>query len=298
MVVVSVVEKAESKDGRDRIVGEEPNIDIVFEYKRTLVVVVSSIHDDENTVLMDPRVPRLGTELALGQSRDNRAFCKSRAPSQTSVKSWEVDLVYGSVDGDPKEDDDPLKKPPTVVWGSQMRLWYPPDFLDADGKRIENSAGDPFIPTIPRERSDLTLTIGRAELGIQVRQIHIALGKINSLRWAGFAPELVKFSQYGATKQWHQGRFHWNVTYSFIVRAEKWGVKVLDEGKRFRLAEGARAGELVAATDANGVITGEKVKLINGNRLPDRAEFQPQYLNFQMHEKADFTALNFPWWNN
>lgn len=301
MVVISVEEKVASKQGSDQIGPAERfggPLDIQFGYDRTLVIVVSSPSDDENTVLSDPRVPLLGTGLSLGRSRDARVFCLKRTPSQIGPTAWEVGLRYGPLGADPKEPDDPLKKPPTVNWGSQSRLWYPPSQIDADGVLIANSAGDPFIPTLPRELNDLTLSVGRAEAGLNIKAITRTLGKINRLPWAGFKKEVVKFAGFSANRHWHEGRPHWQVTYSFLIRGMGWGVRMLDKGKRFHLVgtAGSPVGALVAATDGNGVITGEEVLLANGFQKPPDAA--PQLLDFQMHEKADFAAIGFPWENN
>lgn len=297
MPVVSVEEKAVAKDGSERRRGNETEVN----RNRTLVVVVSSVDDDETTILRHNKVPRLGTSLSLGKSRDNRVFLLSQVPKQISPLGWEVALTYSTLSGsggDPIVGADPFSRAPEVVWGSTSRLWYPPDQKDADGKLIANSAGDPFIPTLPFEVNDLTLSVSRAEAGLNLVGIAETLGKINVQDWAGFGKEKVKFSGFSATEQWHQGQPYEWVSYSFLIRAMGWGVRMLDKGKRFHSA-GTVAnplGPLVAATDDNGVVTGGEVLLAGGKlKSPTLA---PQLLDFQMHERANFAAIGFPWINN
>lgn len=298
MPVVSVEEKAVDRDGSERRRGNETDVT----YNRTLVVVVSSPDDDELSILRHQKVPRLGTQLSLGKSRDNRVFLRSRIPTQIAPLGWEVALAYSTLSGsggDPIVGADPFQRAPEVVWGSTSRLWYPPNQTDADGLLIANSVGDPLIPTLPREVNDLTLSVSRAELGLNLVGIAETLGKINAQDWAGFGKEKVKFSGFSATEQWHEGKPYQWVSYSFLIRAMGWALFPVDKGLRaFATEQEADAGitQPAAVVDKNGVITTEPQLLRNG--IQKLKSFPPQFLRFQMHERADFAAIGFPWINN
>ena len=125
---------------------------------------------------------------------------------------------------------DPLNQPWEISWGF-IRSSVPIDRYVNDWPLV-NSAGESFDPPIMKDRYDLTLSIVRNQAVYNHILAADYIDSVNTDYFWGFGPGMVCVTDFSGHSQYAGDLGYWRVQYSFIMRADGWQRRKLDEGFR------------------------------------------------------------------
>ncbi len=248
--------------------------------------------DPDNTlqeVLFAPGLPLLG-DLYPG-SRQIRV--KNKAPKQQSPVLWTVDVSYEGEFGPDGLDQSPLDQPPQITWG-KADTEEPVD-QDLNGKAIVTVNNEPIMG-ITKAISDITVTIKRNYLGVNLPATHAYLHSVNSDTFLGFAPGLGRMTTFNAVEK-HDEEFggYYEVTagvqfrYPYNTTPNKaWYARVRHEG--FLVRKTVDDEPERAKDRKNNQETSQPVLL----KSDGTEEFDPEnahFLEFQIYQPLPYNAL-------
>jgi len=162
---------------------------------------------------------------------------KNKVAESIGPFDYEVTVNYStqSTTGDQEGETfdptaNPLEAPWEVEWG--FATANEPINTDITGKPILNSAEESPDPSVTRDISDLVLRIRRNESAFNPLQASNYKDAINSDWFWGFAPGLVRCTQYNARIVKRGNLWYWQVQYEFQMRRIGWKLRIVDEGFR------------------------------------------------------------------
>lgn len=142
-------------------------------------------------------------------------------------KQWRATIQYGPFDwtgqggysGSGAEDSvqSPFAIPPQVRWSSAKYEQF--CNFDNQGKKICNTAGDPFDPTLKRDDSRPVLTVVQNQEFFDIGSVQQYKDAVNSDVFLGFVPNTVKCQDITAERMYSADwGYYWQVTYVFEIR--------------------------------------------------------------------------------
>lgn len=195
----------------------------------TYVVQSDDESDRENTILLTPGLPVIGSDspiLAGGK-------CVSIDCNEIGPKAWEVECEFETTSGTNTEptESDPWDLLPNYHWETEVQ--EEPVTHDALNPTlaIRNSAGEPF-PPILAPRPFPVLVISRTELTFDPDTILNYVSFVNSQEFWGAAAGEALMSHIEARQKQYKGQRVWEVTYRIkFNRSESgWALRLLDQG--------------------------------------------------------------------
>jgi hypothetical protein len=231
---------------------------------------------------------------------DTGAFCTRIGLDmipESLGQAWNITANYEPVDPQYLDFEDPTAIPIRVRWGGS-RLQENVD-RDIDDKPVVNSAGDPFMDPLVRDRSLEVLSIQRYEALYDPALAALYRDSINdadiTILGRVFPARTVRVEKIEADLQWHNtfGPF-WILDYEFLIDPRGWRVKVLDRG--LNRIDTANAGKLIPITNKGVLITVPVLLDGSGQPLPEPlpSGTDPVFLSFKEYYERDFTVFNFP----
>jgi hypothetical protein len=150
MAILSVTEVSDDREGTD---------DYQFRRKssRVFMVTCSSNFDDDATILTSPLIPPVSSP----HPNDPLKYVKERKCSNTSESKrvWKVVCTYDSVFEFNTGEENPLARPATYSFGGRTVEEAIIQDLSLDRVTLLNSAGQPFLPPVQREKDCTTIEI-------------------------------------------------------------------------------------------------------------------------------------------
>jgi hypothetical protein len=159
--------------------------------------VVTDPSDLLEDVLFAPNLPRLG-DLYAGSSQIR---VKKKVPKKISPVLWTVGVTYEGEFGPDGLEDSPLNKPPEITWGKAES--EEPIDQDFQGKPIVTANNEPIFG-ITKSISDITVSIKRNYIGVDLPATHKYLHSVNSDVFLGFAAGLGRMTQFNAVQQYDE----------------------------------------------------------------------------------------------
>lgn len=226
---------------------------------------------------------KTSTETDAGSFiQDVRAVC-----TEADGKQWEVTANYGPYDPN-QNPQDPTQAIPKVNWDPAQfqRLAE----KDRNGKDITTSAGVPFNPAVQKDDTRPVLQIVRNEQTYDESLAGQYRDKVNDKDFWGYGPNQVKCAHISGSREWNQDiGYYWVVTYQFHMNKDGWTSHLLDAGTMQLDTPGT---SLIPCKTKQGLPVPEAVPL-DGNGRQLAVGGTPVYLDYDIYEEADFSALNF-----
>lgn len=279
-------------------------------YTRTFRVATDPAATGPLEVLLAASIPRMFDFYIAQTEYDLGATVRTITPTRDSDNPlrWTVRVEYSSEYDPVKAVENPLQNTDSQQAGradERNPLLRPADYRwafklyqiaiqqDLDGKHIMNAADEYFDPPVEVDDYRPVLTIVRNEptyiptLAIQYQNA------INEDFFIGAAPLTVKFNGSQAESVFENNFFYWKITYEFEYKRDGWRRKLLNQGYRQKLPNGA-GGFYYLPIENNGLpITSPVPLLTNGQRLVIPPGV-PNYLEFKVYKELPFSVFQFP----
>lgn len=275
------------------------DLDTNHRYTRAWQVITDDPQDGAKTVIDHPGIPDYGDVYRVMRwdpvlevftadvvEEDVNAVVVSKRVTHDdpdNPNNWRVEVEYAGV-------DDPTAQPAEVEFEGVI---YAESYIeDTDGKKVENSAGDPFESGLVRDQTRFVLTIAQNVLDgdwdpIAAEQYKDTLNEDPFLVGyfltspGGFPPGTCKLSRIGALRirRSDNQTFYWRRRVVIDIDSRGWTQKVRDAGfhelgpvtgKRRKIYTGP--GE---AASTPQLLNGEGARLQPGDPVPDPLEFKP-----------------------
>lgn len=253
------------------------------EYLRYFRVRTTSKLDGPATVGGATGLPELYDSYETDTESDDTASVISIEPREEDKCIWTVEVRYSTETGDEaKSADNPLSRPTEISFSSQkytrplVRAWGTGKIttINVEGEEqlystsalttaVINSAGEAFDPPIEMDDSRPTLTFTRNEGGFDTLLPATYQDAVNSDSFFGYNPLTVKCSRISAVSTFESGFSYWKVTYEFEINFNTWRFMPLDQGTRYKDAN----GKVQNAFDRNGAPVSKPI-LLNGAGRP------------------------------
>lgn len=193
----------------------------------------------------------------------------------------------GNGGANPQLIENPLLRPAEVSINSVKQMMVLRK--DKNGNLIANSAGAPFDPPLEYEDIRLGIDIIRNQRFFDAGVIGAFVGAINSKAWLSFPAKTVRCADITAKRAFENGFFYWVASYKFEYKSDKWNpVKVLNAGAYHIAPDGG--GKLRFQDKLGNYLP--KGLLNRGGHALDEGE-DPDFLDFDVYEEADFADLGF-----
>jgi len=208
------------------------------------------------------------------------------------VKSYRADEA--------KPGTTPFQSPFDEPWEIE---WFPiasNEQVDRDiyGNPIVNSAGQSFDPPITKDCYDLGLRIVRNQPSYNKAQAADYVGAVNSDYFYGFAPYLVKCTNY-SSRTMYSAITYYQITYEFHIRLladpitgnyHGWARRVMDEGLMYKTTvEGQTVYKKVKTGDNEDVP--QLVRLNGSGGAVPAGSTDAYFLYFALCKMRPFSAL-------
>lgn len=255
------------------------------EFARTYTITYRVITDNR---LDGPLVARAAVPYVIGQSYvfgtefDTGAFCLDISSEQEGDdgKFWLVKCQFGRA---PALEENPLLQPWEITLSGQA-VEVPFD-IDADGRPVCNSIGDPFSTALMKQTNQPVLSITRNEASFNPALVLFA-NTVNSDAFYGGAPGTVLFQPANSQRQYSSTYgYFWTTQYSFAYNPDGWDKQLINQGFRARNPRGVLKNILVQGVP----ITEPALLTWGGDILPQGAP--PVILTFKPYPRMPFAAL-------
>lgn len=205
--------------------------------------------------------------------------------------SWVVTCEYEYV-------ENPLEQGYVVQFTPQSSQEAIDTAIDGNvkGKKLCNSANEPFDPPIQEEFYDVGINITRNEASFNITKMAAYFNTVNSDTFAftcnngvrySFDPGKVRCKSIQAEEMRHGQIWYFKVSYEFVVRDDGWKRRILDQGFR-EIVDGGYKSIL----DEEGNPITQPVNL-NGNGRKLEANANPVFLTFQTKYERAFSGFGF-----
>lgn len=208
--------------------------------------------------------------------------------------------------------DNPLDRP--LVWSTDTEEREVPvlEWLEggeppfdpwpaAFGRKVVNSAGDPFDPPLTQTEFIGLVTVEKnypiphdiLNLRYQV-DLH---NKCNDDNWRGFNPGTMMVRKVRASSQFENNVFFARVSFTFAYNSGGWQPKIEDAGYNKRVGVGStpdpyrRVPIMVRDEDTGETAGKDKPHLLDGLGQPLAADAEPVVLQFWTRDRIDFEAV-------
>jgi len=223
-------------------------------------------------------------------------FVKNKSVDSIGPFDFEVTVNYSTrstIGGQEGESLDPtanpLEMPWEVEWG--FATANEPINTDITGKPILNSADESPDPPITREISDLVLRIRRNEAAFNPLQAAEYKDAINSDWFWGFAPDLVRCTQYNANIARSGNFWYWQVKYEFQIRRIGWKLKIVDEGFREKTGIDSEGKPIYKVIKDDEEISISQPQQLDGNGRKKNDGDPAVLLPFDLYNSLPFSVL-------
>lgn len=201
-------------------------------YKRGFTVRTDDALDGPQVVQSYFLMPALYSTYTSGNDVDSGAIVENVEPERLGPKLWKAIVSYSTATPDSDQNaENPTDRAPRVRWGTAS--YQVPVTLDADNKRIVNSANDPFDPPIEREEKRVTLHYQRFEAIYSPDLSVLYQYAVNSDVFIGQAAGYCRCNSIQAERHYEKGVYCWDVSYEFEFRREGYWARPLDQGFRY-----------------------------------------------------------------
>lgn len=261
-------------------------------YTRSWRVQCDSRRDGPVTARSAAGIPALGTSYEVTSTeKDTGSYVQSitcrceSASANPDHAQWKVTASYGPYDATAWSQN-PIEWPLKLSWSwaqYERIIW-----ADVDGNPILNSAGDPFSDPVTIDDSRPVLRVTRNEATFDPALVDLYRDKVNSGAFCGAPAGYVKMAAPTAELAFNPdaGGFYYVVTYEFHFNRDGWKKSILDQGFAEKVS-----GKLKPIMN-QGQKVDEPVPLNgSGARLPVGGT--AVFLEFDVYEEADFSALGF-----
>lgn len=271
-------------------------------YQSVYQVNFSDRYNGPVSASLAPGLPSPGSFYVWGNDIDTEAYAWRRpsasltTDTQSARKLWRITCTH-STRPQPRCTDaqlTPLDEPPKMggsfVEGRQLLI------IDADGRDVVNTAGDPFVPALEYEEYDDTawITFNSATIDLAARAQYV--GTVNDATFWGLAARSVKLKAwnwelgyYGQCYPYISNRLEFHIKYDkFLLKPRNEGFRQLVGGVVSEIKiKGERPSTPVALTVAGAVLAvGDPVVYFDG------AGGNPN--PFKPESESDFSALGLP----
>jgi hypothetical protein len=228
---------------------------------------------------------------------------------------WEVEAKYKwagapDFDDDDYDDEEPKYDESSVSINSGTIIVPTVARYDYFGKKILNSAGQPFDPPPQYDRRIVTYSISRTEYNNPLKRCLDYGGTVNSKKLWGLDPFTILITEIKASKSIvysgrNQGKTAWNVTYELAVDTAVhgqdkdgediygWQTAAIDCGRKTLVSQSNGNYALESIRDGQGLEFDEPQRLDGqGKRLDDG--LPDVYLCYMLHPQANLFLLCLP----
>jgi hypothetical protein len=215
MVAILVTE---DQDGRGGALNAD---DRSRKYTRRFSVYVNNALDGPRVAVTALGIPRLWTPYVSGRDIDVGSWCRELTPEPTdSPYLWKVTARYSNVLTRPDQQQTPPEQRPVQVSFHTTRI-ATPLVVDADGKKVLNSAGDVYDPPLEFDEKVLVIRIVRNQIRYDAVFANEFQDSLNTRRFYGFKRGSVRCVEISADYEFESGIYFWKVTYQFEARRER-----------------------------------------------------------------------------
>jgi hypothetical protein len=256
-------------------------------YTRTFAVVMTGRDDDPNKVRLPLPAPG---DVYVGSDGtvDARSYVQSVRLRQNAEDPWlwQAEVSYGPQSTDAAQaTDDPLAQPARVSFSS--KLVNVVMTKDAEGKAVENSAGDPFDPPLEMEEVRIVMKVQKNLATFDPMAILKYTGAVNESEWFGVGEKMAKCNAIQADPKTERGQSYWEVQAEFELKATGWAVEVLDAGFR----ELDEIDQWVQVIDPRTGTFAAKPIPLDGEGHALAADGEPVFLSFDVYKAEDFNQM-------
>lgn len=248
---------------------------------RQFAVKTNNSQDDDTTVEVAPGI-------AWGSVHPNDAsiFVTDVSTTEVDINIWTVTFTYTTPDSSDPCEINPLTCPIEISWSTEKEEEV--FNADVDGKKVVNSAKDPFQPLPTRLKSRVVLT---AQKNFAAFDGSIALqldSKVNADAYSGAAPGTLLSSIESATLLWHKViGYYWQVRVKLTYNEDGWNpMKILDAGMREIDPDDATKKKLILI---KGREVTSPVPLSDGTAIQDPTT-DPDYLDFKPYNSITYST--------
>jgi hypothetical protein len=256
-------------------------------YTRTFAVVMTGRDDDPNKVRLPLPAPG---DVYVGSDGtvDARSYVQSVRLRQNAEDPWlwQAEVSYGPQSTDAAQaTNDPLAQPAQVSFSS--KLVNVVMTKDADGKTVENSAGDPFDPPLEMEEVRIVVKVRKNLASFDPSQIARFAGAVNEEEFLGAAQGTLKCTAVSGDPKTERGQTYYEAQVEFEFKATGWESEVLDAGFR----ELDEIDQWVNVIDKRTGTFAAKPVPLDGEGHELAADAEPVFLKFQPHQSIDFNQM-------
>lgn len=249
------------------------------------IVQTNDSFDGINIVETAPGVPRIRSRYYYPNGTAANAYCGSTSithvDKQDAGDVWYVEGQFSS-QVDPQQN--PLQQSSIIRYG--FAKYQKAIEVDRKGKKIANSAGQPFLGGLQIDDSRPVFTVERNEETFPYKLAVEYQDAINSDTWWGMDPETVKVQNItGDPVTGDDGVTYYAVRYELELRRDGWKAKVLDKGFVDKDGKAIKVGA-GQMTPTEALFDGDGKKLaLDQDAVP---------LEFDVYEKLPFKRLRLP----
>lgn len=249
--------------------------------QRVFIVKTNSGSDDSTVVEVAPSI-----SLGNAHPNDSLCFCMSVDSAEIEPLIWTVTFTYETLP--PGECENPLLNcDPIYKWNTEKEEEAFNE--DVDGKKVVNSAKDPFQPAPTRLKSRVVLTVTYNASSFSGATALALDNKINSDTFEGAAPKTLLLSIESATQQFHKlVGYYWQITLKMTYNPDGWSpMKIMDTGMREIDPDDATKKRLIKL---KGREVTSPVPLKDGTAIEDPTQ-DPDFIEVKPYEEKAFSSL-------
>lgn len=279
----------------------EAGIDGNRTYRQTWQVIVDDARYDGVEVLLAAPTPDYGAAyVGPSGSFDTYALLVKKNIRRDTESRFRffVDCEYTTSPSQFEYTDNPLNKPAEYEWdfGSIERVIT----RDADGKKIQNSAGDPFNPQPTFDEPILILNYAKNVAFSSYNPVTAAgyCNAVNTDSFLGFPAGSCRCSYWKAKLQYTKTFPYWASEIQVQIREDKWELELLDQGLNYKKGDFKGPIKLPENEgDTIGTVPVTEPQLLNGSGDILAAGGAPVYLKFKPYRLKPFSALGITYAN-
>lgn len=265
------------------------------QYRQTWRVITDGPGHDEPWIFLNAPVPSYGS-LYVGVSGviDYYAILVRKSIRRDSQHRniFNVDCEYDTKPPQTEYTDNPLNKPAEFDWdfGSIERVIT----KDAENKKIQNSAGDPFNPQPTFDEPILILNYAKNIPYESYNPVTAAtyFNAVNTDSFLGFPAGKARCAYWKAKIQYSHSFRYWASEIQIQFREDGWTLELLDQGLNQLFGNFKTPIKLRASQDATlETVPVTEPQLLDGSGRPLASGSAPVYLKFKPFRLKPFGPL-------
>ena len=311
--------------GTARPIQSQISVDEEFNrsYTSTYEVITNDVTDGPALVLTANGLPQFGSEYVWYNTTDSYAFCVGGSATIREVKAtrmlWVVTIKHETPKssksggkntrqpstGNPNpisERQDPRDEPWEI--SGSFAQFQRPAVKDMDGKPLQNTVEEPFIPAIEIDESRKTLVLRKNTGTINLSSWVNCSDKVNGTPMWGLLPRQVKLNQWNWTLRFFgAGIGYVENTFEFHISYEKddqgnvvgWTHVILNEGfRKLKDPDSTDPEKRYQRITLKDQPVSKPVLLNQEGYLLFKGVEAPYYNKFKIYEEVDFLAIGIP----